>query len=148
MPRPFLVFSQSCDPDCWYKFTYPMANSADPDQKPTDLDLHCFQRQDISRFSRNKVNINKDWITNLFLNVIINTLESDYKDVILDIRGTMKPNAYVPMISKHSSFHSFMSSLFKSYEIFSLIKMVFSYKARPFHGHQPQTKGLPCINIG
>ena len=31
-----------------------MANSADPDQKPTDLDLHCLQRQDISGFSRTK----------------------------------------------------------------------------------------------
>ena len=48
-----------------------MANSADPDQlvssanlassgllqKPTDLDLHCLQRQGISGFSRKRVNI-------------------------------------------------------------------------------------------
>ena len=37
-----------------------MANSADPDQlaskKPTDLDLHCLQRQGISGFSRIRVN--------------------------------------------------------------------------------------------
>ena len=33
-----------------------MANSADPDQRPTDLDLHCLQRQGISRFSRTRVN--------------------------------------------------------------------------------------------
>ena len=36
-----------------------MANSADPDklfQKPTDLDLHCVQKQGISRFSRTRVN--------------------------------------------------------------------------------------------
>ena len=37
-----------------------MANSADPDQlaskKPTDLDLHRLQRQDISGFSRTRVN--------------------------------------------------------------------------------------------
>ena len=32
-----------------------MANSADPDQ-PTDLDLHCLQRQGISGFSRTRVN--------------------------------------------------------------------------------------------
>ena len=37
-----------------------MANSADPDQlasskKPTDLDLHGLQRQDISGFSRTRV---------------------------------------------------------------------------------------------
>ena len=32
-----------------------MANSADSDQKPTDLDLHCLQRQGISRFSRTRV---------------------------------------------------------------------------------------------
>ena len=60
------------DPDCWYKFTYWMANSADPDQlasseanqiswllqKPTDLGLHCLQRQCISWFSRTRV---KSW---------------------------------------------------------------------------------------
>ena len=38
-----------------------MANSADSDpdqlQKPTDLDLHCLQRQGISGFSRTKVNL-------------------------------------------------------------------------------------------
>ena len=37
-----------------------MANSADPDQlasqKPTDLDLHCLQKQGISGFSRTRVN--------------------------------------------------------------------------------------------
>ena len=33
-----------------------MSNSAGPDQKPTDLDLHCLQRQDISGFSRTRVN--------------------------------------------------------------------------------------------
>ena len=33
-----------------------MANSADPDlQKPTDLDLHCLQKQGIFRFSRTRV---------------------------------------------------------------------------------------------
>ena len=35
-----------------------MGNSADPDhmaQKPTDLDLHCLQRQGISWFSRTMV---------------------------------------------------------------------------------------------
>ena len=32
-----------------------MANSADQDQKPTDLDLHCLQRQGISGFSRTRV---------------------------------------------------------------------------------------------
>ena len=32
-----------------------MANSADPDQTPTDLDLYCLQRQGISWFSRTRV---------------------------------------------------------------------------------------------
>ena len=40
-----------------------MANSADPDQlasqKPTDLDLHCLQRQGISGFSRTRVKQDK-----------------------------------------------------------------------------------------
>ena len=41
----------------WYKFTYQMTNSADPDSRlPTDLDLHCLQRQGISGFSRTRVN--------------------------------------------------------------------------------------------
>ena len=33
------------DPDCCDKFAYLMANSADPDQKPTDLDLLCLQNR-------------------------------------------------------------------------------------------------------
>ena len=37
-----------------------MANSVDPDQlaskKPTDLDLHCLQRQSTSGFSMTRVN--------------------------------------------------------------------------------------------
>ena len=32
-----------------------MANSADPDQLASDLDLHCLQRQGISGFSRIRV---------------------------------------------------------------------------------------------
>ena len=32
-----------------------MANSADQDQKPTDLDLHSLQRQGMSGFSRTRV---------------------------------------------------------------------------------------------
>ena len=36
-----------------------MANSADPYQKPTDLDLHCLQRQGISGLSRTRVKLKK-----------------------------------------------------------------------------------------
>ena len=32
-----------------------MTNSADPDQKPTDLDLHCLPKRGISGFSRTTV---------------------------------------------------------------------------------------------
>ena len=32
-----------------------MANSADPDQLTSELDLHCLQRQDVSKFSRTQV---------------------------------------------------------------------------------------------
>ena len=40
-----------------------MANSADPDQKPTDLNLHCLQRQGIFRFSRTRVHLSqKRWL--------------------------------------------------------------------------------------
>ena len=37
-----------------------MANSADPDQKPTDLDLHCLRMQGISGLSMTRVIIVKD----------------------------------------------------------------------------------------
>ena len=33
-----------------------MTNSADPDQKPTDLELHCLQTQDTSVTNRTRVN--------------------------------------------------------------------------------------------
>ena len=33
------------DPSCSYKFKYLMTNSADPDKKPTYLDLPCLQKQ-------------------------------------------------------------------------------------------------------
>ena len=35
-----------------------MTNRADPDQKPTDMDLHCLLRQGIPGFGRNKVKVN------------------------------------------------------------------------------------------
>ena len=53
------------DPGYWYKFTNKMTNSADPDQlasseanwsRSTLLDVHCLQRQGISRFSKTRVN--------------------------------------------------------------------------------------------
>ena len=48
--------NQILDPGCLYKFTYLMPNSVDPDQLPTDLDLHCLQMQGISGFSRTMIN--------------------------------------------------------------------------------------------
>ena len=49
--------NQIIDPDCCYKFTYLMANSADPNQLASDLDLHCFQRQGIFGISRIRVKL-------------------------------------------------------------------------------------------
>ena len=43
-----------------------MANSADTDQKPTDQDLHCLQRQDLSWFSRTRVIISGAMKTEYF----------------------------------------------------------------------------------
>ena len=34
-----------------------MANSVDPDQLPSDLNLHCLQRQSVSWFSRTRVKV-------------------------------------------------------------------------------------------
>ena len=56
MPTSNFQLIRLLDPGCCYKFTYLMANSADPDlQKPTDLDLHSLQRQGISGLSRTRV---------------------------------------------------------------------------------------------
>ena len=43
-----------------------MTNSADPVQKPTDLDLHCLQRQGISGSSRTRVKLLKMFFLLLF----------------------------------------------------------------------------------
>ena len=59
MPHPLLIFSQS---DYLMQIvainSYLMANSADPEQflkKPTDLELHCLQKQGISGLIRTRV---------------------------------------------------------------------------------------------
>ena len=49
------------DPGCWYKFTYWMTNSADPDQVASSEatwsgSTHCLQRHGISGFCRTRVN--------------------------------------------------------------------------------------------
>ena len=58
-PHPLPIFSQSDYflQSCCYKFTYLRTNSADPNQKLTDLDLHCLQRQGIFGYSRTRVKI-------------------------------------------------------------------------------------------
>ena len=42
-----------------------MANSADPGQMASDLDLHCLQRQGISGFSRTRVKF-ADWTAHMY----------------------------------------------------------------------------------
>ena len=63
MPCPLIILSQSDSLiliDDINSDTIKMANNADSDQlllqKPTDLDLHCLQRQDIFMYSRTRVN--------------------------------------------------------------------------------------------
>ena len=61
-----------------------MTNSADPDQlasseKPTDLEIHCLQRQGISEFSRTR-----DKLTVVLLNLDISCL---YQHIGLDKSG-------------------------------------------------------------
>ena len=63
------------DPGCCYKFTYLMANSADPE--PTDLDLHCLQRQGISGFSRTRVNCNNNILNLTTLPIALAILSPD-----------------------------------------------------------------------
>ena len=61
-----------------------MANSADPDQleKPTDLDLHCLQRQGLSGFSKTRVKFSNAFsITALILN----------KSFLLYVKMCLKP---------------------------------------------------------
>ena len=68
MPLPLLIFSQS---DYLIKVVYINSNTEWQTvqvqiswllQKPTDLDLHCLQRQAISGFSRTRVKKNIIWI--------------------------------------------------------------------------------------
>ena len=62
MPRPLLNFSQSdyliqvCDTNSNAEWQTVQIQSSWFLQKPTDLDLHCLQRQGISGFSRTRVN--------------------------------------------------------------------------------------------
>ena len=65
MPHPLLIFSQS---DYLIKVVHANSNTEWQTvqiqiswllQKPTDLDLHCLQRQDISGCSRTMVNLNR-----------------------------------------------------------------------------------------
>ena len=66
-PHPFLIFSQSdylmkvVDIDSQTEWQTVQIQISWLLQKPTDLDLHCLQRQVISGFSRTKVN--KFWKT-------------------------------------------------------------------------------------
>ena len=75
-----------------------MANSADPDQlasqKPTDLDLHCLQRQDISGFSRTRV---KAPITNAVDDsfIFFFFLFFSEKNINLDISCELSANYFI-----------------------------------------------------
>ena len=61
MPCPFLIFSQSdyliqiVDTNSYTKWQTVQIQISWLLQKPTDLDLHCLQRQGISGFSRTRV---------------------------------------------------------------------------------------------
>ena len=69
-----------------------MTNRADPDQKPTDLDLHCLQRQGIFRFSRTRVN------TKCQINYIKEALFSQKKNrmsFISILNDALRVNCYI-----------------------------------------------------
>ena len=71
MPTSHIQPTRLLGPDCLYKFTFLMTSNADADQlaSSTDLDLHCFQRQGISGFSRTRVN-----------NLLLLLLDDDYME--------------------------------------------------------------------
>ena len=71
MPTSNFLRIRLLDPDFLYKFTNLMANSADPDQKPTDPILHCLQRQGISWFRRTRVKEKYLVIDNSVINFLI-----------------------------------------------------------------------------
>ena len=63
-----------------------MADSADPDQKPTDLDLHCLQRQGISGFSktRGKSSLGIFYmVSDVQTTLFISTLDTTTKCIII-----------------------------------------------------------------
>ena len=65
MPHPLLMFSQSdslihnVDRNSYAEWQTVQIQISWLLQKPTDLDLHCLQRQSISGFSRTRVNTSK-----------------------------------------------------------------------------------------
>ena len=67
MPRPFPIFSQSdyliqvVDINSNTRWQTVQIQISWLLQKPTDLDLHCLQRQGISGFSRTRVNLTTSW---------------------------------------------------------------------------------------
>ena len=80
MPCPFLIFSQSdyliqiVDTNSHTKWQTVQIQISWLFQKPTDLDLHCLQRQGLSGFSRTRVKVNG---SNLDL-VVETLLKSDH----------------------------------------------------------------------
>ena len=60
-----------------------MTNSADPDQlaSSADLDLHCLQKQDISGFSRFRVNKIMYKAENCYVGNVVKTGKKNYKAV-------------------------------------------------------------------
>ena len=61
-----------------------MANSADldPDQKATDRDLHCLQKQGVSGFSRTRVKLFIQKNKHFFL-FLLRVYKGAYQDVLL-----------------------------------------------------------------
>ena len=58
-----------------------MTNNADPDQKPTDLDLHCLLRQSMSCSAKEGLNLSLEYVHYLKLSPLsIPWCDGDKKD--------------------------------------------------------------------
>ena len=60
-----------------------MTNSADPDQKPTDLDLHCLQMQGISGLSMHRVNRGSKIICPISLQKWSGSAHKNYLNIVI-----------------------------------------------------------------
>ena len=111
-----------------------MANSADLDQKPTDLDLHCLQRQCIYGFSRTWANHSRYYLS---------------ISLTIALRGLDKPGRIAATFDKGGNLCYFLITFLLKYTHLQKggkisLKEMSPLKVYPFRLRQCDTSFLIC----